>query len=318
MKYSGIGGQAVIEGIMMRNKDNYSVGVRKPNGEIEVTVLKCKRFTVGKKFISLPFIRGIFGFIDSLVLGMKSLTISASYIEDDENVKNADKPRKVSFIERIFGDKAESVVTGIVMVFSMLIAVSLFMLIPYAASLFLRPLAGDTITAILEGLIRFSLFVGYILLISRMEDIKRNFMYHGAEHKCINCIESGMELTVENVKKSSKQHKRCGTSFIFFVMIVSSLVFMLIKFDTLILNLVGRIILMPVIAGISYELIMLAGRSDNKLVSILSKPGMWLQNLTTKEPDDSMIEVAISAVEAVFDWKIYYKENFSNIDTNLS
>jgi Predicted metal-dependent enzyme len=316
MKYSGIGGQAVIEGIMMRNKDNYSVGVRKPNGEIEVTVLKCKRFAVGKKFISLPFIRGIFGFIDSLVLGMKALTISASYIEDDENVKNADKPKKVSCIERIFGDKAESVVTGIVMVFSMLIAVSLFMLIPYAASLFLRPLVGDAITTVLEGLIRFSLFVGYILLISRMEDIRRNFMYHGAEHKCINCIESGMELNVENVKKSSKQHKRCGTSFIFFVMIVSSLIFMLIKFDTLILNLAGRIILMPVIAGISYELIMLAGRSDNKLVVLLSKPGMWLQNLTTKEPDDSMIEVAISAVDAVFDWKTYYKENFANIDTN--
>lgn len=164
--------------------------------------------------------------------------------------------------------------------------------------------------AILEGFIRIAIFVTYIKMISRMEDIRRTFMYHGAEHKCINCLEHGLILNVDNVRASSKQHKRCGTSFLIIVMIISILFFMVIRVDTVWLRIVSRILLVPVIAGVSYEFLRLAGRCDNALVNFLSKPGMWMQNLTTTEPDDDQIEVAIAAVEAVFDWKAYLRENF--------
>jgi len=194
---------------------------------------------------------------------------------------------------------------------AVVMAIGIFMVLPLLlANFFRRFIPSATVMAVLEGLIRIGIFITYIKLISRMEDIRRTFMYHGAEHKCINCIEHGLELTVDNVRKSSKQHKRCGTSFLLIVMVISILFFMVIRVDTVWLRIVSRIVLIPVIAGVSYEFLRLAGRSDSKIVDFLSRPGMWMQNLTTKEPDDGMIQVAIQAVESVFDWKAYLDENF--------
>lgn len=198
-----------------------------------------------------------------------------------------------------------------VMAFSVVAAVGIFMILPLALSSLLRPwITSDTLMAFLEGVLRLAIFILYIKLVSNMEDIRRTFMYHGAEHKCINCIEHGMVLNVENVRKSSKQHKRCGTSFLIIVMMISILFFMVIRVDGILLKIISRIVLIPVIAGVSYEFLRLAGRSDNPIVNFLSKPGLWMQNMTTKEPDDSMIEVGIASVEAVFDWKTYLKETF--------
>ncbi len=200
---------------------------------------------------------------------------------------------------------------SLVMVFSVVMAIGIFMVLPLLlANIFRRFILSDTVMAILEGVLRIGIFIAYIKVISRMEDIRRTFMYHGAEHKCINCIEHGLALNVENVRASSKEHKRCGTSFLLIVMVISILFFMVIRVHTVWLRILSRILLIPVIAGVSYEFLRLAGRSDNKLVDALSRPGMWMQGLTTKEPDDSMILVAIRAVEAVFDWKSYLTENF--------
>lgn len=309
MKYSGIGGQAVIEGIMMKNKDDYATAVRKPDGQIEVQKDTYVSMTEKVPFFALPFVRGVFSFADSMILGMKTLSFSASFFEDDEDAGEAG--RFEQWLEKTFGERLEKVLMGCVMAFSVVMAIGIFMVLPLLiANLCRRVITSETVMAILEGVIRITIFVCYIKLISRMEDIRRTFMYHGAEHKCINCIEHGKTLTVEHVRESSKQHKRCGTSFLIIVMLISILFFMVIRVDSVWLRIVSRIVLIPVIAGVSYEFLRLAGRSDNALVNLLSKPGMWMQNLTTKEPDDSMIEVAIAAVESVFDWKMYLRENF--------
>ncbi len=190
--------------------------------------------------------------------------------------------------------------------FSVVMAVAIFMILPYYLSqLFQRFIDSETVIAIIEGVLRLAIFTGYILLISRMKEIQRVFMYHGAEHKCINCIEHGLELNVENVRRSSKEHKRCGTSFLMFVVVISIILFLFIRVDSHVLRLVIRLLLVPVIAGLSYELLRLAGRSDNPVINVVSKPGLWMQGLTTKEPDDEMIEVGIASVEAVFDWRTY-------------
>ena len=312
MKYSGIGGQAVIEGIMMKNKDDYAVAVRKPDGTIEVKKDSYVSVTEKVKFLSLPFIRGIFNFADSMILGMRALTWSASFFEDDED---SEPGRFERFLDRVFGEKLEKVLMGFVMVFSVIMAIGIFMVLPmFLSNIFERIIPSETVMAVMEGIIRILIFIGYIKLISRMEDIRRTFMYHGAEHKCINCVEHGMPLTVENVRKSSKEHKRCGTSFILIVMVISILFFMVIRVDNVWLRALTRIVLIPVIAGVSYEFLRLAGRSDSCVVNALSRPGMWMQGLTTKEPDDSMIQVAIAAVEKVFDWKEYLQENFPETD----
>ena len=207
--------------------------------------------------------------------------------------------------------KQEKAMMGGTVAFSVVFALGLFFFLPYFLSgIFHKVIASDTVIALLEGLIRLAIFIGYIALISLTPDIKRVFMYHGAEHKCINCIEHGMELNVENVMKSSREHKRCGTSFLLFVMIVSIIFFLFIRVSSPVLRVVIRLLLMPVIAGVSYEIIRLAGKSDNKIVALLSKPGLMLQHLTTREPEPEMAEVAIAAVEAVFDWRSYLKENF--------
>lgn len=306
--YSGIGGQAVLEGIMMKNQDRYSVAVRKPNGKIEIKVEDYAGKASGSKWKQLPFIRGIFNFADSLILGMKCLNYSASFYEEEE--EDADTGLDKAG-EKLFGEKAEDVMMGGTVVLSLIIAIALFMVLPYGlARLLSRVVANETLLALFEGIIRLIIFLLYVTLISLMKDIRRLYQYHGAEHKCINCIEKGKILNVENVKKSSRQHKRCGTSFLLFVMLVSVILFFFIRVDQPVLRIVLRILLIPVIAGISYEIIRLAGRSNNILVRIISAPGLWLQRLTTKEPDEDMIEVAIAAIEAVFDWKAYFKSEF--------
>lgn len=297
MKYSGIGGQAVIEGIMMKNGDDYATAVRKPDGEIEVARGRYVSLTEKVKFFSLPFVRGVFSFADSMIIGMKTLTWSAGFFEDDESTE----PGKFElWLDRVFGEKLEAALMSLVMVISVVLAIVIFMVFPMLLSRVLHPLIpSETVMAILEGILRILIFICYIKLISRMEDIRRTFMYHGAEHKCINCIEHGMELNVENVRRSSKEHKRCGTSFLLIVMVISILFFMVIRVDNLWLRIVSRIVLIPVIAGVSYEFLRLAGRSESRLVNLLSRPGLWMQGLTTSEPDDSMIEVAIRAVTPV-------------------
>ena len=302
-RYSGIGGQAVLEGIMMKNKDKYSVAVRTPEGDIDVAVEEYESFAPAKALNRIPFIRGVFNFVDSLILGIRTLNYSSKFYEEEQDTHKKDK-----ILDRIFKDHTEKILSTVTVIFSIAIAVGLFIVLPYYLSRLLsKVIVSDTALAVLEGVIRVLIFVGYIVLISCMKDIRRVFMYHGAEHKCINCIETGHELTVENVRKSSREHKRCGTSFLFFVIFISVILFIFIRVEDPFARIAIRILLIPVIASISYEIIRLAGRSNNIIVRILSAPGMWLQHLTTREPDDSMIEVGIAAVEAVFEWKEYLR-----------
>ncbi len=297
MRYSGIGGQAVMEGVMMKNGDQYAVAVRKANQEIVVENFEYTGAIRNQKLKDMPVIRGVFNFIESLTLGMKALTFSASFFEEEEAEKKEENAKKDDFL------------MGVTVAVSIVLAIGIFMILPYGISiLFRRVITSQWLIALLEGVLRLLIFVGYVAGISLMSDIKRVYMYHGAEHKCINCIEHGMDLNVENVRKSSRLHKRCGTSFLLIVMLISIVFFMFIRVDSGVLRLLLRLLLIPVIAGVSYEFIRLAGRSDNFLVNIFSKPGLLLQKITTKEPEDDMIEVAIASVEAVFDWKAYVKE----------
>ena len=298
-----IGGQAVIEGVMMKNMDRYAVSVRKPDGKIKTKVEECVSFAEKHPLFKLPILRGMVNFLESMVIGMQTLNYSASFYEDEEEQTEG---KTEQFLEKLLGEKAEKVIMGIVLVFSLAISIGLFMILPYIAS----EAAGKLIhneygILLMEGVIRIAIFLGYIVLISQMEDIKRVFMYHGAEHKTINCLEAGVELTPENVDNYSRLHKRCGTSFIFIVMIISMVFFFFIRVDTIWLRIVLRLLFLPLVAGVSYEFIRLAGSSDHPLVQIFSKPGLALQKLTTKEPDHSMIEVAIASVEGVFDWREY-------------
>ena len=306
-RYSGIGGQAVLEGVMMKNKEKYAVAVRKPDGEIEVEVETYQGLAHGSKFKELPFIRGIFNFLDSLILGTRALNYSASFYEEEEGKETKfDKA-----MDKMSGGNGEKLLSGIVTVISIMLAVGIFIVLPYfISSLFDSFIRNRSLMAIIEGVIRIALFLLYVWGISAMKDIRRLYQYHGAEHKCINCIEKGSPLTVHNVMRSSRLHKRCGTSFIFFVMLVSIVLFFFIQVDNVAEKVILRILLMPVVAGISYEIIRLAGRTDNVFIKILSAPGMWIQRMTTREPDESMAEVAIASVEAVFDWKKYLQDTF--------
>ena len=307
MKSSGIGGQAVLEGVMMKNKNRYAVAVRKPDGEIAVEKGECVSATEKYKVLGLPIIRGVVNFVESLVLGVKMLTSSAEYFDDVE-----EQPGKFeSWLKRKFGEKADKFIMGCTVFFSVIMAVAIFMLLPLLIVSFIdEEVIGYEWKTLIEGLLRVAIFLGYVVLISRLKDIRRVFMYHGAEHKTINCIEHGMAPTVHNVRKCSRLHKRCGTSFLLFVMLISVIFFLLFRVETLWLRFVVRILFVPVIAGISYEFIRLAGSSESKIIGFLSKPGLWLQGLTTREPDDDMIRVAVASVEAVFDWQAYLDENF--------
>ncbi len=317
MKYSGIGGQAVMEGVMMQNKDTYAVAVRKPDHEIDVKVSKRKNSKALDEVRKIPILRGVVSFVDSLYLGMSTLMYSASFFEDEDDegtLASKKKEEELTAEEKkkraVKEKKQENAMLGGTVVLSIVIALALFFALPYFLSgFFKKVISSQMLIAFIEGVIRLAIFLGYIAIISLTPDIKRTFMYHGSEHKCINCIEHGLPLTVENVRKSSKHHKRCGTSFLLIVMLISILFFMFIRVDSKPLQLLLRLVLIPVIAGVSYEFIRLAGRYDNPVVNMLSIPGLLMQRMTTKEPDDEMIEVGIASVEAVFDWKKWQEEN---------
>jgi len=305
--YSGIGGQAVLEGIMMKNEDVYSVAVRLPNGSIDVKTWEFESSSHKYKIAKVPFIRGIFNFIDSMKLGMKTLSYSASFYEDEEPETKFDK-----FLEKTFGDKAENVVMGFTTCLSVILAIGIFMLLPmFVASWLETWILNDSLIAIIEGALRLAIFLLYVTAISLMKDIKRLYQYHGAEHKCINCIESGRSLNVKNVMKASRLHRRCGTSFLLIIMVITILLFFFIRVDTIWLRILLRLALVPVIAGISYEILRFTGTHDNALVRILSVPGMLLQKITTREPDEAIIEVAIASIEKIYDWREFQEKNFT-------
>ena len=307
MRYATIGGQAVIEGVMMRNGNDYAVAVRKPDQTIEVKKDQYIGLNARWHTKKIPIIRGVLSFIDSLVLGMSTLTYSASFFEDEEEAEKAKEK----------DSKSDAVFMGLTVALSVVIAVVLFMLTPFFIStLFGKVIKSPMALAVIEGLLRITIFFIYIVAISQMKDIQRVFMYHGAEHKTINCIEHGAELTPENAAKYSRLHKRCGTSFLLIVMVVSIICFMFIRVDNMALKIVLRVILVPVIAGVSYEIIQWAGRSESCLVNIVSKPGLMLQKLTTREPDLEMLEVAIASIEAIYDWRQFQAENMAAADGN--
>jgi len=300
MKSCNVGGQAVLEGIMMKSGDEYAVAIRKPDQDIVVKKEEHTSIIKWKQLTKTPFVRGVFNFVDSMVLGTKILNYSASFYEEDAE----EKTNK--------GERKDKIISAITMIFAFAFAIAIFMVLPYFLTEMFKGLVKSYhLRLFVEGIIRLGIFIGYISLISLMPDIKRLYRYHGAEHKCISCIEAGLDLNVENVKRSSKEHKRCGTSFMLFVMVIGILLLFFIRVETPWLRVLVRIALLPVIAGISYEIIKWAGNSNNKIVNLLSVPGLWLQKLTTKEPDEGMIEVAIAATEAIFDWKKYQAENFS-------
>ena len=319
MRSSEIGGQAVIEGVMMKNRDQYAVAVRKPDGDIVVDVQKIEKKRTG--ILKAPIIRGVVAFIDSMVIGIKTLAYSATFFEEEEPKKEAEAIEAEATNaedtgaekKEAEGTKKESVsdkalIAGTVAL-SIVFSVVLFMLLPMFLSRFLaKVIESQLLLTLVEGALRILIFLGYVVAISQLNDIKRVFAYHGAEHKSINCIENGLDLTVENVREQSRQHKRCGTSFLLFVIFISLIFFLFIRVDQVWLQALIRVLLVPVIAGISYEIIRFAGNSDNKFVVALSKPGFALQKLTTREPDDAMIEVAITSVEAVYDWKPFVEQ----------
>lgn len=306
MKPSGVGGQAVMEGVMMRKGSDYAVAVRKPNQEIVVEKGTYVSAKDKYKICCMPIIRGMVTFVESLVLGMKSLTFSSKFFEEEEEKEK--KPNT---------EKIEALITGLTVFFAIAFAVGIFMLLPlWLVNLLSGIIQSQAALAVLEGAVRLVIFIGYIVAISQMNDIKRLFMYHGAEHKVINCIEQGKELTYSNIQKQSRYHKRCGTNFTMIVMLISVILFLFIHTELLWLRYVLRILLVPMIAGISYEFIQLAGKSESGIMNVLSKPGLWLQKLTTREPDSKMIEVAICSLEAVFDWKEFLDGEVSSRKKN--
>ena len=328
--YSGIGGQAVIEGIMMKNKEEYSLAVRKPDGSIAVEKITYKGILSGSGILKVPFLRGVFVFIDSMVLGIKTINDSAAYFEEEpgkdsdikltetvpetetENAETENTTKENTEAQKAAGDKRrENVQMGFVVTLSLALAIGLFTVLPFYLSRLLKTvILNESVLNLVEGLFRILIFVIYLRLIACMKDMQRVFMYHGAEHKCINCVEHGRPLNVENVMRSSRQHRRCGTSFLLYVMLISIVVFFFISVDNMGLKLLFRVLLIPVIAGISYEILSFAGKHSNGFVRALAAPGLWMQKLTTREPDADMAEVAIAAVEAVFDWKKYLQDEF--------
>ena len=302
--YSGIGGEAVLEGVMMRNRRYYAIAVRKPDGTIDVQRRKLK-YDPHDTIRRIPFIRGIISFVDSLMLGMDVLSYSSSFYEEEEETK-LDKALK-----KVFGKNTENIVMGFTVFCSIIFAVLLFMLLPYGASELLgKYVENQSLILLTEGILRLVVFLLYVGLIALSKDIRRLYQYHGAEHKCINCIESGRPLTVKNVRKTTRFHKRCGTSFMLLIVMIGIILCFFIRTDSITLRIIYRLLMIPLVAGISYELLRLAGSKDSIFLDIISAPGLWLQRLTTREPDDEMIEVAIASVEAVFNWRKFEKRHF--------
>ena len=331
MKRVRIGGQAVLEGVMMMGPESYALSVRKPNGEIDVSVTPFQTMTAKHKGLDIPIVRGVLNFIESLYVGISTLMKSSVISEEAEEeavkaeakadskaeaksdlkseVKTVAKKTKANKSAVNEKSKEENLTKGdliLTLILSLAIAVGVFVLLPaFVANFLYKVTDSNLLVNLAEGILRMLIFLAYIYAISHMKDIKRTFMYHGAEHKTINCMEAGKELTIENVRGTSRFNKRCGTSFIFVVMIISIIVFMFVNTDLMWLRLLSRLLLIPVIAGVSYEFIRYAGRHENACANALSSPGLWLQRLTTQEPDDDMIEVAIKSVEGVIDWKEY-------------
>ncbi len=308
-KNSGIGGQAVIEGIMMRNGDKYSIAVRKSDEEIAIVEKPYKSVIPGKKVWKIPIIRGVVSFIDSLVVGVSSLMWAADQAVDEEETDENGKVIVKTEEEKAKEEKQwKWLMTGTV-IFSVCFSIALFMLLPFfLAGVLRRAGAPDVLVNFLEAILRLAIFLGYMLIISRMKDIQRVFAYHGAEHKCINCIEHDLDLTVENVMKSSRQHRRCGTSFLLIVISISIIAFLILGLFGIqsgLWRLLWRLILIPVIAGVSFELLRYAGCHEGGIIDQLVKPGLALQKLVTREPDEKECEVAIAAIEKVFDWRAW-------------
>lgn len=332
MKEVHIGGQAVLEGVMMKGPDSYALSVRKPDNEIAVTVTEYKSFGSKSVLFRIPIIRGVVNFIESLYIGMGTLMKSAEYddtdvieeekwakekLEEAEELRKAGKTQKAEKIEKkvekrkadLEKDKANEGTSSeliLTLIISLGFAIAVFMLLPtFVAGLLYKVTDSSILVNLCEGVLRLAIFITYVWAISKMKEIKRTYMYHGAEHKTINCLEAGDELTPENVLKHTRFHRRCGTSFLFIVMFISIILFMFIRTKLLWLRILSRLLLIPVIAGLSYEVIRYAGSHENAFARALSQPGFWVQRLTTKEPDKDMCEVAIKSVEAVIDWREY-------------
>ena len=310
-----IGGQALIEGIMMQGPDKRSIVVRGPEGLVKKVEPLKKRTGIAK----WPLIRGVVNFASSMVSGVKALMYSAEFFPEDE--ADAQPSKFEQWLDRTFSNKKlEGLIVGLSVLLGIGLSIFLFLVLPtFLTGGLLHffpdfPMWGRNL---IEGVLKVAIFLLYLIFCSKQKDIYRVFQYHGAEHKCINCVEHGHPQTVKYVRESSKEHKRCGTSFILIVMVISILMFMVIRVDTIWMRILSRIILVPVIAGISYEVLQCAGRSNSKFMDLVSRPGMWMQGLTTKEPDDSMIEVASAATEAVFDWREYLTENFPGWEKQL-
>ena len=293
---TSIGGSAVMEGVMMRGPKEIATAVRKPDGEIEIDRRAVSSLVTKYHVNKIPVIRGVFAFFDSMISSIRALMWSAEFVDlEDDSESKFDK-----WLTEKFGDKVKDIVIYFSLFISVIFSVGLFFVLPhFITSLLENVIKSNLIKTLIEGVIRISIFLGYVLLASRMEDIKRVFQYHGAEHKTIFCYEAGLDLTVENARNMSRLHPRCGTSFLVYVMIISIILFSFVSWGNMWVRLGMKLLLLPVVAGISYEIIRWAGRSKNKVVCVISRPGMWLQNITTREPDDSQLEVAIESMKAV-------------------
>ena len=319
-----VGGQAVIEGVMMRGSKGIATAVRKSNGEIEVDFKESVPLTKKYKVFSLPIIRGFITLVDSMIIGVKSLNYSASFFVEDEEDDDSEPSKLDKWVEKVFKDKADDVIMGVSLVFSMIISVLLFFIIPtFVAGGFKKLGVEHTLMLnIFEGMLRVSIFLTYVYLISKLEDIKRVFQYHGAEHKAIFCYEKGMELTPENAKEQGRLHPRCGTNFMFLVMTVSIILFSLTGWNSIYERILARIILLPLVSGITYELIRWLGKNDNSFSRVIAYPGLMLQKITTKEPDAEQIEVAICSLkvaEGIETVESYKKKNELEVEeSNLA
>lgn len=297
-KKPSVGGQAVIEGVMMRGSKGVATAVRKEDNTIELKVEKIIPYTKRNTFLGLPIIRGFVSLLESMIVGIKTLNYSASFFEDEEEENESSKFDE--FFKKMFKDRANDVLMAVSLCISVVFAMGIFFILPtFAANVFkFLNIHNTIILNLLEGVIRVSLFILYLFLIGKMEDIQRVFQYHGAEHKTVFCYEHNDELTPENASKYSRFHPRCGTNFLFLVMIISILVFSLTGWNSLLFRIVSRIVLLPVVSGVTYEVIRWMGKSNNELSKIFSYPGLMLQKLTTREPDYSQLEVAIKALKA--------------------
>lgn len=289
-----VGGQAVIEGVMMQSGDRRSIAVRKPDGEIEIKTERIKSWIRNKNIHKIPFFRGGFILIETMISGIKSLNFSSEFFLEDEEEDAIDR-----FLKKIFKEKANDAIIALSLILSLILSIGLFILIPTAiGGLFAKIIDNHIVLNLIEGILRVAILILYMLAVSFMSDIKRVFQYHGAEHKSIYCYENGLELTVENARKFGRLHPRCGTNFLFIVMFISIILFSFFGWPNPLLRVAIRLICIPIVAGISYEIIKFLGKYNNIFSKIVAYPGMMMQKITTNEPDDEQLEVAIAALKA--------------------